>query len=80
MNEPKCPDCQIGMEVGFLPDRGYNETHRASWHRGVDADLKSFDSWKAAKVYFENETLPIKAYRCPECGLLRLYANEAEKE
>lgn len=80
MCEPKCPDCQVEMEVGFLPEINRMRSHQTSWHRGEPEPETAFGFMKFGLKLDFKKCLPISAYRCPECGLLRLYANEAEKE
>lgn len=80
MSEPNCPDCQVEMEAGFLPDQNYNCAFQVVWHRGEAEESQSFGGLiKHGIKYDKKETAPVTAYRCPECGLLRLYANEADK-
>ncbi len=80
MNEPKCPDCQVEMEVGFLPDHAHARIIQTSWYRG-EAEPQTVFGFEGFGLKLDlKKCMPVTAYRCPECGLLRLYANEAEKE
>jgi ATP-dependent Clp protease ATP-binding subunit ClpC len=57
----QCPDCGVPMEPGHLPDKAGPSNAVTKWVRGAPADkpgAKSFD---------------VVAYRCPNCGLIRLY-------
>jgi len=72
--EPKCPQCRVSMEQGFLLDRGHGSTGNvASWVEGKPE--KSV--WTG--ISLKNRTLrPIASYRCPQCGLLLDFARDAE--
>ena len=73
------------MEIGFIPDALSGAIWQSQWHPGpadphhatilgmkvggklnVDADL--------------SRTLPITAFRCAGCGVLRLYATQTKNE
>jgi hypothetical protein len=67
------------METGFIPDFSYgHSTHsvvQALWHPG-DVETRTFLGFKTGHIKVEqSEAKKIVAYRCPECGLLRSYAN-----
>ena len=66
-----CPDCQLPMEEGYLPDRGYTRVELTRWIRGKPAlglwGLKGF-FWK------EPTGIAVATYRCPKCGYLKSYA------
>ena len=64
-----CPDCHEDMERGFIPDH-YATTIRSHWHPGPGTD-KTF----LGEVKLEGKLMiPIVAFRCPKCGLLRQFA------
>ena len=69
-----CPDCKTAMAEGFLPDlaeEGANvQTH---WHPGP-AKPRTFLGMKYGAQVQSVATNPLTAFRCPVCGLLRLYA------
>ena len=70
---PTCPDCGTAMEGGFVPDVTYGGYDRAHWHRG-EAVPKKFMGIPAGMAVTGARMIPIRAMRCPTCGLLRLYA------
>jgi len=80
MTDHKCPDCDSAMEKGFLPDHGHAAVHRPTWHRGDAEPLLSFGFIKSGIKYDKNETIPVIAYRCTNCGLLRSYARVNDEE
>lgn len=66
-----CPDCNVGLEIGFIPDH-YAQIIRSHWHPGTGKD-KTF----VGNLKLEGRSMiPITAYRCPQCGLLRQYASK----
>ncbi|WP_425615392.1 hypothetical protein NA78x_005309 [Anatilimnocola sp. NA78] len=66
-----CPDCHVEMESGFVPDH-YAQIIRSHWHPGA-ATAKTF----LGNLKLDSESLlPIVAFRCPTCGLLKHYANK----
>ena len=68
---PSCPDCGVRMEGGFLLDRTSEGTAVASWVAGPPE--KSV--WTGLKLRGRRQ-LPVYAWRCLRCGLVRLYAPE----
>jgi hypothetical protein len=66
---PSCPDCRVAMETGFLLDRTNDYAHPSAWVEG--APEPSF--WAGTKTRGK-ERHPVASWRCPHCGLLRLYA------
>ncbi len=79
MNVHKCPDCGSEMEEGFVPDQGYVTVHQAAWHRGKAEPEISFGLFRSGVRHDKHETVPIIAYRCTTCGLLRFYAQEGDE-
>jgi len=68
---PSCPDCHVAMETGFVPDH-YAQIIRSHWHPGT-ATHKTF----LGNLKLDQEAmLPIVAFRCPQCGLLKEYATK----
>jgi hypothetical protein len=67
--DPECPHCKVRMDEGFVPDRGRNSVAPAQWVQGIPE--RSF--WQLLKMK-DREKHTVVAYRCPRCGLLRLYA------
>jgi hypothetical protein len=64
-----CPKCQGDMAQGFIPDHVLGETRVGKWIEGMPR--KSF--WQGTKGSQE-ESIPIGAFRCSQCGYLELYA------
>ncbi len=71
MTEYKCPDCEVLMEEGYVPDAGhYQMISQSAWAGG-----KPSRSWLFPHLINPpSKTIPITTLRCPECGLLREYA------
>lgn len=80
MNSRKCSDCGSELEKGWVPDQSYGGVHRGTWHRGEVARVISFGLIKIGIHYNKQETIPITAYRCTNCGLLKSYAWAADGE
>jgi hypothetical protein len=61
------------MDPGYTMDKGHHNSRRqAEWVEG--APEKSF--WTGLKT--ENRSvMPITTFRCPRCGFLASFANEA---
>ncbi len=71
---PPCPDCGVPTELGTFLDHSHGVVMTLKWHAGVPNDRK-FLGMPMGGVSPENaKTMPAVAYRCPQCGLLRLYA------
>jgi|KBSSwiStaDraftv2_1062776.scaffolds.fasta_scaffold533002_2 hypothetical protein len=72
--DPKCPQCRVPMERGFLLDR--NHDHRggaANWVEGEPE--KSF--WTGLDLK-GRAMRTITSFRCPNCGLLLDFASGPE--
>ena len=76
---PRCADCGVALEAGFVPDLTYGGYERAHWHRG-EAVPRKFMGFPAGTTVTETRMFPIRAMRCPACGLLRLYAATGPKK
>ena len=72
---PKCQDCQTEMEGGFIPDKGdANICTETTWHPWPVLETRLFGFvFKRVKVD-KHKTRRIIAYRCPNCGLIKMYA------
>jgi hypothetical protein len=70
---PTCPDCRTEMERGFVPDH-YATTIRSHWHPGAGDEKTFFGNLKLDS----EKMIPIVAYRCPQCGALKLYATKSD--
>lgn len=64
-----CPDCKTDMEVGFVPDH-YSQIIQSQWHPGSATSKTAFGNLKLDS----SQMIPIVAFRCPDCGLIRHYA------
>lgn len=70
MKDPACPDCNVVMERGFIPDvrrTGYDETYWMKGHFTMATSL----GWGRGTG---DVSMKVVTYRCPDCGLLREYA------
>lgn len=76
MNESQvCPDCQVPMEEGFVPDRGEGYTYLPCWHPGSpEMGMSGIKGFVLGELIGMNR-IPITSFRCPECGGLKFYAN-----
>jgi hypothetical protein len=66
---PPCPDCDVEMEMGFIPDH-YAQIIRSHWHPGPGTDKTLMGNLQLDR----NMMIPIVAFRCPQCGLLKQFA------
>lgn len=79
MNQPPiCPDCQTEMEQGFIPDFSYGSSLQSVvqtlWHPG-DPTSRTFLGLQTGTVQFDaSAARKVVTYCCPDCGLLRSYA------
>ena len=72
----QCPDCDVAMERGFIPDFAFNDVIQMLWHSG-EAEPNTVLGIRTGSVKLDkSEFLPITAYRCPKCGLVRAYAGD----
>jgi hypothetical protein len=70
---PTCPDCRTPLEPGFIPDMTYGQILQTHWHPG-EPEQASFFGLSVGLKADKKEMLPIRAHRCPRCGLLRSFA------
>ena len=62
------------MEAGFIPDLASGASAlQMGWHPG-EPEGKRFIGMKAGVKFDKAAMLPISAHRCPQCGLVRLFA------
>lgn len=66
---PTCPDCDVSMEMGFVPDH-YAQIIQSHWHPGTATEKTFMGNLKLDK----GSMIPITVFRCPECGELRHFA------
>ncbi len=71
--DPSCPDCNEKMEFGFIPDATYGAVVETHWHPGTPKEAKFFGI-SSGTVIEKARMIPVRAWRCPKCGLLRVYA------
>ncbi|MEO9591777.1 PF20097 family protein [Rhodopirellula bahusiensis] len=77
MNNLMCPDCDAPMETGFLPEATDVDSTLTYWHRDEpeDATFLGMKVSRNAIKHDKEKMFAITAYRCTDCGLLKLYAN-----
>lgn len=69
-----CPKCDGSMELGFVPELGYNSIARNVWLEGEP--VPSF--WTGIKI--SGKVLyAVQTYRCVSCGYLESYARTPKK-
>ena len=71
MATPTCPDCGVAMEGGFVLDQTHGGNAQADWVEG--APEKSI--WTGLRLK-GHRRIPLYAWRCPRCSLVRFYAPE----
>ena len=80
MSEQTCPDCGTGMEKGFVPNFFYAAVLQMVWHKG-ESEPAHFMGLKATGIKVDKkEFVPITAYRCTGCGVLRFFAQVPDEE
>ena len=75
MIDQKCHECHAEMEMGFVPDFAYAAIAQMVWHRGDPEPSRILGVKTGSVKVDQQEFVPITAYRCTGCGLLRLYAD-----
>lgn len=70
---PDCPDCGGRMQEGFVPDETYGRILQTHFYEG-SAETQTFLGIATGLKLDEAHMHPIRAFRCAECGLVRLYA------
>lgn len=71
MGTPTCPDCRTAMEGGFLRDRTDSGSVQAAWVEGAPER----STWTGLKLKGRRQ-IPLYAWRCPRCALVRFFAPE----
>ena len=79
MADRKCPDCDIEMELGFIRDLSPGGGNQSSWHKGEAEAYRVLGMKKGVKID-QRALVPVTAYRCTNCGLLRHYAKNSSNE
>jgi len=83
MNEAqKCSDCGGELETGFVPDVSMATAFKSSWHRGEpdDKTILDFLKYGPGVKYDRSKLIAIQAFRCTQCGLLKMYANHSTSD
>ena len=72
----KCTDCAGELETGFIPDITLGAALQTSWHRGEPDDKTMLDYLKHGPgvKYERSQLIAVRALRCKQCGVLKLYA------
>ncbi|WP_459556047.1 hypothetical protein [Lacunimicrobium album] len=81
MSEKVCLDCGVGMEIGYVPDFAPGGWMRSGWYPGAAREMTFFGMRVGRKRWIEVPTtgwIPVTGYRCPECGVLKFYAEKGE--
>ena len=68
-----CSDCGQALELGFIPDATYGAVAQSHWHAGEPEEARVFGIKAGVKADW-SQTIPITAYRCTGCGLLKFHA------
>jgi hypothetical protein len=58
------------MVQGFVPDYAQGRVMVGAWHPGQP----KWSFWKR-KTAYDEDAVPIGAFRCPKCGFLEFYAD-----
>jgi len=70
-----CPDCALPMEVGCLPELTKGGVGLTNFLPGIPPEEKLFGLIKTGGIVVDWKTaIPVAAFRCPKCGLLKSYA------
>lgn len=65
---PRCPDCEQDMERGYILDPADSRPTPSAWHPGAPGD-------QTAPGQSEPDLqIPLTAYRCASCGVIKHYA------
>lgn len=80
MSEKKCSDCGVGLEIGYVPEFVHGGAIRSRWYRGVTEKSKFLGLEVGGGTIRVPPIggIPVRAYRCPECGVLKFYAEKGE--
>ena len=73
---PRCPDCRKDMDAGFIPWESESRTLATSWFPGAAKKQKFLGLMDVGVKLDRKGALEIAAYRCPHCGLVRMYAKK----
>ncbi len=75
-----CSDCGVEMEVGYVPEHVHGGAAiRGKWYAGLAEPMKFFGMRVGAGIRVATlKNFPITTYRCPKCGVLKMYALKGE--
>lgn len=69
---PRCRDCAVDMQFGFMPDLAYGQMVIQRW---IPGDPKPSWSWGDFSVrQYRSDSLLTISYRCPKCYRLETFA------
>jgi hypothetical protein len=73
MPSPRCPDCDVAMEEGFVVDYSHYIAFPQRWHRGKPKMRSALlgPAWDIVSA----RLMDVVTHRCPDCGLLRSFAH-----
>ena len=77
--EPRCADCRVAMEEGWVPDCTHGAVLQTHWQPGPPQKA-TFFGLEIGKKFSRDSMHPIRTFRCPGCGLLRAYAHPEAKK
>lgn len=83
MADVQCPDCNLEMEIGYIPDMAdAGGVIQMVWHASTLKPVTIFGLKTGSVKPNDNAKtpLPIWAFRCPNCGMLRLHAIAASDD
>jgi hypothetical protein len=76
MTQFECTECRVPMQIGYVPDRGDSGiVTQLAWHSSPP-EATRFLGLKTGSIRptDRSDPIPVWAFRCPNCGLLRLHA------
>lgn len=82
---PECPECNKEMEAGFIPDLQTTKHVPNIWHPApcekstISLTGLTFGLSKEHIKVDRDQGIVIVAFRCPECGTIKLVAPTAEE-
>ena len=82
---PKCLECNKAMEPGFIPDLQTTKHVPNIWHpapcekSGISLTGLTFGLSKEHIKVDREKGIVIVAFRCPDCGAIKLVAPTAEE-
>ena len=76
-----CPDCGNTMESGFIPDASTFRFCQSTWYSGMPEASHFFGikSGPPQLICRPERQIPMTAYRCTQCGVIKTYAIEKDK-